>query len=68
MDVHVTSRGRKGVRVHEGELRFPLSLPVERFDADCVRQVLYEHDFPVPRPVDQARHCILMGFIDAYPL
>lgn len=31
-------------------------------------QVLYEHKFPVPRPVDQARHCILMEFIDAYPL
>lgn len=31
-------------------------------------KVLYEHQFPVPRPVDQARHCILMEFIDAYPL
>jgi len=31
-------------------------------------QVLHEHQFPVPRPIDQARHCILMEFIDAYPL
>ncbi|KAH9082073.1 RIO1-domain-containing protein [Lactarius deliciosus] len=31
-------------------------------------KVLHEHQFPVPRPVDQARHCILMEFIDAYPL
>ena len=31
-------------------------------------QVLHEHGFPVPRPVDQARHTILMEFIDAYPL
>jgi RIO kinase 2 len=31
-------------------------------------KVLYEHGFPVPRPIDQARHCILMGFQDAYPL
>ncbi|KAJ8084081.1 Serine/threonine-protein kinase rio2 [Marasmius tenuissimus] len=31
-------------------------------------KVLYEHEFPVPKPVDQARHCILMEFIDAYPL
>ncbi|EMD42211.1 hypothetical protein CERSUDRAFT_42548 [Gelatoporia subvermispora B] len=31
-------------------------------------KVLHEHGFPVPRPIDQARHCILMGFIDAYPL
>ncbi|KAI0274644.1 RIO1 family-domain-containing protein [Gloeopeniophorella convolvens] len=31
-------------------------------------KVLHEHDFPVPRPIDQARHCILMEFIDSYPL
>lgn len=31
-------------------------------------KVLHEHGFPVPRPVDHARHCILMEFIDAYPL
>jgi RIO kinase 2 len=31
-------------------------------------QILSEHDFPVPKPIDQARHCILMSFIDAYPL
>jgi len=31
-------------------------------------KVLHEHGFPVPTPIDQARHCILMEFIDAYPL
>ncbi|KAG1755213.1 RIO1 family-domain-containing protein [Suillus paluster] len=31
-------------------------------------KILHEHDFPVPRPIDQARHCILMEAIDAYPL
>ncbi|TFK41090.1 atypical/RIO/RIO2 protein kinase [Crucibulum laeve] len=31
-------------------------------------KILHEHNFPVPRPIDQARHCILMEFIDAYPL
>ncbi|TFY83594.1 hypothetical protein EWM64_g426 [Hericium alpestre] len=31
-------------------------------------KVLHEHGFPVPRPIDQARHCIVMEFIDAYPL
>ncbi|GLB36214.1 putative rio2, N-terminal [Lyophyllum shimeji] len=31
-------------------------------------KVLHEHGFPVPLPIDQARHCILMEFIDAYPL
>ena len=65
VDVHVPPRCREGIRLHEGRLsrRFVLLM------AKCVcHQVLYEHDFPVPRPVDQARHCILMEFIDAYPL
>ncbi|KAF8481182.1 RIO1-domain-containing protein [Russula ochroleuca] len=31
-------------------------------------KVLHDHQFPVPRPIDQARHCILMELIDAYPL
>ncbi|KAJ3767003.1 RIO1 family-domain-containing protein [Lentinula raphanica] len=31
-------------------------------------KVLHENGFPVPRPIDQARHCILMEFCDAYPL
>ncbi|KAF9531994.1 RIO1 family-domain-containing protein [Crepidotus variabilis] len=31
-------------------------------------KILHEHDFPVPRPIDQVRHCLLMEFIDAYPL
>jgi len=31
-------------------------------------KILYEHDFPVPKPIDHARHCLLMEAIDAYPL
>ncbi len=31
-------------------------------------QVLYEHGFPVPRPIDQSRHCVIMELIDAFPL
>ncbi|QRV76311.1 atypical/RIO/RIO1 protein kinase [Ceratobasidium sp. AG-Ba] len=31
-------------------------------------KVLHEHGFPVPKPIDQARHCILMELIDAFPL
>ncbi|EJT97928.1 RIO1-domain-containing protein, partial [Dacryopinax primogenitus] len=31
-------------------------------------KVLHEHGFPVPRPIDQARHTLLMELIDAYPL
>lgn len=29
---------------------------------------MYENGFPVPRPIDQGRHCILMELIDAFPL
>lgn len=31
-------------------------------------KVLHEHDFPVPKPIDQARHCVVMELIDAFPL
>jgi RIO kinase 2 len=31
-------------------------------------KILYEHGFPVPQPIDHARHCIVMSFIDAFPL
>ncbi|ORX40854.1 RIO1 family-domain-containing protein [Kockovaella imperatae] len=31
-------------------------------------KILYNNGFPVPVPIDQARHCIVMSLIDAYPL
>ncbi|CEL58064.1 RIO kinase 2 [Rhizoctonia solani AG-1 IB] len=31
-------------------------------------KVLHENGFPVPKPIDYARHCILMELIDSYPL
>ncbi|KAJ1948359.1 Serine/threonine-protein kinase rio2 [Linderina macrospora] len=31
-------------------------------------KVLHEHGFPVPRPVDQNRHVVVMGLVDAFPL
>ncbi|KAF9126778.1 hypothetical protein BGW39_006347 [Mortierella sp. 14UC] len=31
-------------------------------------KVLHEHGFPVPEPIDQSRHCIVMELIDAFPL
>jgi RIO kinase 2 len=30
--------------------------------------VLYEHGFPVPKPFDLNRHCVVMELIDAFPL
>lgn len=29
---------------------------------------MHENGFPVPTPIDQARHCIVMELIDAFPL
>jgi len=31
-------------------------------------KILHANGFPVPRPIDQTRHCIVMEFIDAYPM
>jgi hypothetical protein len=31
-------------------------------------KVLYENGYPVPVPIDQVRHCIVMSWIDSYPL
>jgi len=31
-------------------------------------KVLYENGFPVPEPIDNVRHCVVMELIDAYPL
>ncbi|CAG8519645.1 9907_t:CDS:10 [Cetraspora pellucida] len=31
-------------------------------------KVLYENKFPVPEPIDNVRHCVVMELIDAYPL
>lgn len=31
-------------------------------------KILYDHGFPVPTPIDQARHAIVMSLIDADPL
>ena len=66
MDVHVTASCTKRVGVYEGPPR--CSIRFEPAGSKSSRQVLHEHQFPVPRPIDQARHCILMEFIDAYPL
>eukprot|EP00164_Ancoracysta_twista_P006879 GFYU01009683.1.p1 GENE.GFYU01009683.1~~GFYU01009683.1.p1 ORF type:complete len:509 (-),score=160.80 GFYU01009683.1:188-1714(-) len=31
-------------------------------------KALYENDFPVPTPIDQCRHAVLMELVPAYPL
>ena len=36
--------------------------------APSLTQVLYDHGFPVPRPVDQNRHAVVMQLCEGYPL
>lgn len=31
-------------------------------------RILYDHGFPVPTPIDQTRHTVLMSYENAYPL
>jgi len=31
-------------------------------------KALYDHKFPVPKPIDFNRHCIVMELVDGYPL
>ena len=31
-------------------------------------KALYDHDFPVPTPIDQSRHCVVMSLCKGYPL
>lgn len=31
-------------------------------------RALHEHEFPVPQPIDQNRHCVVMSLIDGFPL
>jgi len=31
-------------------------------------KALYDHDYPVPKPIDFNRHCLIMELMDAYPL
>lgn len=31
-------------------------------------KVLYDNGFPVPRPIDVNRHCVVMELLDAFPM
>ncbi|KAI0715241.1 RIO1 family-domain-containing protein [Earliella scabrosa] len=67
----ISFRAIKSKRDYMGKRKSASWMYMSRLAAEkeyAFMKVLYEHHFPVPRPVDQARHCILMEFIDAYPL
>jgi hypothetical protein len=64
MDVYVAACCAKGVGLHEGGDHLYNVPQIERLSG----QILHEHGFPVPKPIDQARHCIVMEYMNAYPL
>jgi len=44
-------------------------MKVSLYRCNCTdNQVLYENGYPVPVPIDQVRHGIVMSWIDSFPL
>ncbi|RDX52080.1 RIO1-domain-containing protein [Lentinus brumalis] len=67
----ISFRAIKTKRDYMGKRKSASWMYMSRLGAEkefAFMKVLHEYNFPVPRPIDQARHCILMEFIDAYPL
>ncbi|KAF9481363.1 atypical/RIO/RIO2 protein kinase [Pholiota conissans] len=67
----VSFRAIKQKRDYLGKRKSASWMYMSRLSAEkewAFMKILSEHNFPVPKPIDQARHCILMSFIDAYPL
>ncbi|KAI0080117.1 RIO1-domain-containing protein [Panus rudis PR-1116 ss-1] len=67
----ISFRAIKSKRDYMGKRKSASWMYMSRLSAQkewAFMKVLHEHGFPVPKPIDSARHCILMEFIDAYPL
>ena len=66
MDVSIAASCPQGMGFHEGMSSYLMYFASAA--ANCETKVLHEHGFPVPKPIDHTRHCVLMSYIDAYPL
>ncbi|KAF8343166.1 RIO1-domain-containing protein [Cantharellus anzutake] len=67
----VSFRAIKNTRDYLGKRKHASWMYMSRLAAQkewAFMKVLHEHGFPVPTPIDQSRHCILMSIVDAYPL
>ncbi|CCA77819.1 related to RIO2 protein [Serendipita indica DSM 11827] len=67
----VSFRAIKSKRDYLGKRKSATWMYMSRLSAQkewAFMKVLHENGFPVPKPLDQARHCVLMELIDAYPL
>lgn len=68
MDVYEQISSHEGIRFHESMYCETIANASDIDKVVCSPQVLHEHGFPVPKPIDQARHCLVMELIDAFPL
>nr|XP_019050813.1 Atypical/RIO/RIO2 protein kinase [Kwoniella bestiolae CBS 10118]OCF29743.1 Atypical/RIO/RIO2 protein kinase [Kwoniella bestiolae CBS 10118] len=67
----ISFRAIKSKRDYLGKRKSASWMYMSRLSAQkefAFMKALYEHDFPVPVPIDQARHCVVMSLIDGYPL
>ncbi|KAK6906275.1 hypothetical protein I203_100260 [Kwoniella mangroviensis CBS 8507] len=67
----ISFRAIKSKRDYLGKRKSASWMYMSRLSAQkefAFMKALYQHDFPVPVPIDQARHCVVMSLIDGYPL
>ncbi|KAK8850692.1 hypothetical protein IAR55_004612 [Kwoniella newhampshirensis] len=67
----ISFRAIKSKRDYLGKRRSASWMYMSRLSAQkefAFMKALYQHGFPVPVPIDQARHCVVMSLIDGYPL
>ncbi|WVF67880.1 hypothetical protein IAT40_002641 [Kwoniella sp. CBS 6097] len=67
----ISFRAIKSKRDYLGKRRSASWMYMSRLSAQkefAFMKALYNHGFPVPVPIDQARHCVVMSMIDGQPL
>jgi RIO kinase 2 len=67
----ISFRAIKSKRDYLGERRSASWMYMSRLSAQkefTYMKILYDHGFPVPTPIDQSRHSIVMSLVDADPL
>ncbi|OCF35915.1 atypical/RIO/RIO2 protein kinase [Kwoniella heveanensis BCC8398] len=67
----ISFRAIKSKRDYLGKRRSASWMYMSRLSAQkefAFMKALYNHGFPVPVPIDQARHCVVMSMVDGQPL
>lgn len=64
-------RNIKNLRDYHGKRKNASWLYLSRISATrefAYMKALYDRDFPVPKPIDFSRHCIVMELVNGYPM